>query len=113
MSYAQRERGRVVEVEPGVVLGFEERLDVAAVRAVQKDLLDRRGTATTIDVSDVERIGALGIELLIAAHRQWRQDGQDLQIAGVSATVTDAFGDLGLDAVTLDVRNTDLEQGTQ
>lgn len=88
-------------------------LDVAAVRAVRENLLGRRGTATIVDASELERIGALGVELLIAAQRQWRNDETVLQIVGMSDTVKDTFTDLGLDATTLDVRNTDLERGTQ
>jgi chemotaxis protein CheX len=95
------------------VLKLPQTLDVAAVRAVQKDLLGRRGMTMTIDASKLERIGALGVELLIAAHRQWQKDENVLHITGLSDTVKDAFTDLGLDAGTLDVRNTDLEQGTQ
>jgi chemotaxis protein CheX len=95
------------------VLKLPQTLDVAAVRAVREDLLGRRGTDITVDASDVERIGALGIELLIAAQRQWRKDDSALKLVGVSDTVTDAFQDLGLDATTLDTRETDLERGTQ
>jgi chemotaxis protein CheX len=95
------------------VLKLPQTLDVAAVRAVQQDLLGRRGTDTTVDATDVERIGALGIELLIAAERQWRKDDRVLKLVGISDTVTDAFNDLGLDAATLDIRETDLERGTQ
>jgi len=95
------------------VLKLPQTLDVAAVRAVREDLLGRRGTATTVDASEVERIGALGIELLIAAQRQWQKDESVLQLVGLSGTVTDAFKDLGLDPATLDIRETDLERGTQ
>jgi chemotaxis protein CheX len=95
------------------VLKLPQTLDVAAVRAVREDLLARRGTATTVDASDVERIGALGVELLIAAQRQWQKDDSVLQLVGLSEAVTDAFTDLGLDAAVLDIRNTDLERGTQ
>jgi chemotaxis protein CheX len=95
------------------VLKLPQTLDVAAVRAVREDLLTRRGTATTMDASDVERIGALGVELLIAAQRQWQKDDSVLQLVGLSEAVTDAFTDLGLDAAVLDIRNTDLERGTQ
>jgi chemotaxis protein CheX len=95
------------------VLKLPQTLDVAAVRAVRENLMGRRGTPTTLDVSDVERIGALGIELLVAARRQWLADGSSIQIVGLSDTVRDAFADIGLDAATLDVRNTDLERGTQ
>jgi chemotaxis protein CheX len=95
------------------VLKLPQTLDVAAVRAVREDLLTRRGTATTMDASDIERIGALGVELLIAAQRQWQKDDSVLQLVGLSEAVTDAFTDLGLDAAVLDIRNTDLERGTQ
>jgi chemotaxis protein CheX len=95
------------------VLKLPRVLDVAAVRAVRKDLLDRRGTAMTIDASDVERIGALGIELLISANRQWLEDDRLLQMTGMSDSMKAAFTDLGLDATTLDVRATNLEQGTR
>ena len=95
------------------VLKLPQTLDVAAVRAVREDLLSRRGAAITIDASSVERIGALGIELLISAKRQWQQDDKPLQMVGMPDPVTAAFADLGLDAATLDVRDTELERGTQ
>lgn len=95
------------------VLKLPQTLDVAAVRAVREDLLVRRGKAVTIDASDLERIGGLGIELLISAKRQWQNDEQALQLVGLSDPVLAAFSDLGLDAVTLDVAETDLERGTR
>lgn len=95
------------------VLKLPQTLDVAAVRAVREHLLGRRGTTTTVDASEVERIGALGIELLIAAQRQWQKDERVLQLVGPSDAVMDALRDLGLDPETLDIRETDLERGTQ
>lgn len=95
------------------VLKLPQTLDVAAVRAVQKDLLDRRGKATTVDASDVERIGGLGVELLIAAQRLWEEDAVALQFTGVPDAMKGAFFDLGLDVATLDVCKTHMEQGTK
>lgn len=86
------------------VLKLPQTLDVGAVRAVQKDLLARRGKAITIDASNVDRIGGLGAELLIAAKRQWLEDEAVLEITSIPAAMEQAFIDLGLDATTLDVR---------
>lgn len=93
------------------VLKLPQVLDVAAVRAVRNDLIDRRGKTVTIDASSVERIGALGIELLISAHRQWLEDEQVLKIIGISEFTKDVFTDLGLDTEMFEARGSHLEQG--
>lgn len=93
------------------VLKLPQIMDVAAVRAVRDDLISRRGKPVTIDASAVERIGALGIELLISANRQWTEDERVLQMTGISDATKVAFTDLGLDAATIDARENIMEQG--
>jgi chemotaxis protein CheX len=65
-------------------------IDAASAPALRSALLDRRGADLEVDASAVRRIGALGLQILLATSRQWRADGAHLAIVNAS----DAFIDL-------------------
>src|SRR6056297_735150 len=79
------------------VLKLPETMDAARARSVFDDLFRRRGTPLTIDASQVEKAGALAIEVLIACARQWQSDGIPLTIAHQSHAMLATWGGLGLD----------------
>ena len=51
-------------------------LDASAAAAVKDMLLARRGNALVVDASQVRRVGAQSLQVLIAAARTWQADGQ-------------------------------------
>lgn len=84
------------------VLKLPEHLDVAGARSVHEDLLGLRGRAVSIDAEAVRKAGALGLEVLLSAARQWREDGLPFRVAPTSEAFRAACTGLGLDpALTL------------
>lgn len=75
------------------------RLDSSGAPSLVETLLAHRGGPLTIDASGVEVIGALAMEVLIAAGRQWDADGQTLTIADPSDRYLSACETMGLVAV--------------
>jgi len=59
-------------------------IDLASITALRDALLERRTTDLIIDVSAVEKIGGLGVQVLIAAADAWSQDGRTLTIVNGS-----------------------------
>jgi chemotaxis protein CheX len=59
-------------------------IDLAAVSPLAAELAGLRGAALTVDAAGVERIGGLGVQLLLAAQKQWRTDGHDFVVVNPS-----------------------------
>ena len=57
-----------------------------------------RGQTLTLDASEVEVIGALSFEVIIAAGRQWAIDGNPLALGQMSDRYLAACDALGLQA---------------
>ncbi|NBE09528.1 STAS domain-containing protein [Paragemmobacter ruber] len=72
------------------------RLDSSAAAALAAALLERRGHGLDLDASEVEVMGALAMEVLIAAGRQWSADGQTLAIQAPSLRYAAACEAMGL-----------------
>lgn len=60
-------------------------LDLSAAAPLQQTLLAARGSPIVIDASQVERLGALCLQVLLAAKATWRADGHAFAIAAPSA----------------------------
>lgn len=78
------------------VLKLVSRLDSAQAQPLAADLCARRGRALQLDVSAVESISALALEVIIAAARQWALDGQDFALTGRSTRFAETCTLLGL-----------------
>lgn len=65
-------------------LPLPETFDRKAVSAFARTLLDHRGADTVLDASGVQRMGALAVEMLISARKQWQADGKALSIRDAS-----------------------------
>ena len=72
------------------------RLDSSGARSLMDMILARRGAALTLDASQVDVIGALAVEVLVAAGRQWQADGHTLAIANPSDRYAAACKTMGL-----------------
>lgn len=66
-----------------------EVIDITAVARLRTDLMDLTGGDLEIDASAVERIGGLGIQLLLSAEKMWAANGKQLSITGASAAFQD------------------------
>ncbi len=59
-------------------------IDLASVSALRDTLVERRTLDLTIDVGAVEKIGGLGVQVLLAAAAAWSVDGRELSIVNGS-----------------------------
>ncbi len=70
-------------------------LDIAAVAPLCEQLLALRGAPLRLDGSGVERLGGLGLQVLLAACRTWAEDGQPIQLAAPSPALADQLAAFG------------------
>ncbi len=77
-------------------LKLPPRLDRQIVRDLAPDLLARRGAPLSLDASEVAFGGALGVQLLVAAQRQWQADGQPFTLVAASDALQEACVQLGV-----------------
>jgi chemotaxis protein CheX len=73
-----------------------ECLDSAAASAVKEMLLARRGSPLVVDASQVRRVGAQSLQVLIAAARTWQADGQSYRLTNSSTELLDTLTLIGL-----------------
>ena len=66
-------------------------MDLAGAQDAAVELMACRGGPVSIDASEVQRLGALGLQVLISAHMTWEADGQDLSLAHPSSAFTNAL----------------------
>jgi chemotaxis protein CheX len=59
-------------------------IDSASVAALKSALLEHRGTDLSIDASAVQRIGGLGLQVLLSAARTWSAEGRKFGVTGSS-----------------------------
>jgi anti-anti-sigma regulatory factor len=71
-------------------------LDASAAAAVKDMLLARRGSALVVDASQVRRVGAQSLQILIAAARTWQADGQSYCVTNSSSELLDTIVLIGL-----------------
>lgn len=74
-------------------------LDLGASGQLRSQLMELRGQKLELDGSQVERLGGLCLQVLMAARNQWRVDGAEFQIVNASPAFLDgvrlmAAGDL-------------------
>jgi chemotaxis protein CheX len=71
-------------------------LDSSAVTIVRDMLLKRRGNAIVVDASQVRRVGAQSLQVLIAAARTWQADGHSYRVTNSSPELLDTIALVGL-----------------
>ena len=67
-------------------------LDLSAAMPLRALLLAHRGADLDLDASEVQRLGGLCLQVLLAARRTWEADGSKLRIVNVSDACRDALG---------------------
>lgn len=80
---------------------FAPVLDLGHAAALRNDLLALRGRPLTIDASAVERLGGLGLQVILAARKTWEEDGQSLTLASASDAFTAQWIAFGADPTVL------------
>ncbi len=63
-----------------VQISLPETLDMRAAQPLRDQLIAARGAPAELDGSGVRRLGALGLQVLLAAERQWQADGHALRL---------------------------------
>ena len=71
-------------------------LDSSAASAIKEMLLARRGTAIVVDASEVRRVGAQSLQVLVAAARTWQADQQSYRMTSASAELLETIALIGL-----------------
>jgi chemotaxis protein CheX len=75
-------------------------LDTGSAAALASELREARGAPLTLDATGVERVGALGLQVLLSARLTWARDRKTLRIEGPSPALEAA---LALAGVELDL----------
>ncbi|MDQ2095711.1 STAS domain-containing protein [Rhodalgimonas zhirmunskyi] len=71
------------------------RLDVAICGSLSEELKAAQGRPLTLDASGVEFLGAMVLQLLISARRQWRIDGLPFHVRAPSGAFCSGLALLG------------------
>ena len=66
-------------------------LDLKAAAPLKATFLEHRGEDVMIDASGVQRLGALCLQVLLAARRAWSEDGHELRFEPRSDAFADAL----------------------
>ena len=77
-------------------LTLAPRLDSPAAEGLAKDLVAARGAGILINAEGVIFCGALAMQLLLSARRQWQEDGHPFEIEKPSQDLTEACRLLGV-----------------
>jgi anti-anti-sigma regulatory factor len=99
---AEADTGSVVAIDaadPGqssTALMLPDCLDASAAAAVKEMLLARRGAELVVDASQVRRIGAQSLQVMIAAARTWQADGLSYCVSNSSSELLETIALIGL-----------------
>lgn len=78
-------------------ISLPARFDGASVEVFTRALAERSARPLTIEAQAVSYAGALGVQALIAAWRQWRADGVAFRVEGMNDGLHDICRVLGID----------------
>jgi chemotaxis protein CheX len=73
-------------------------MDLSTAATLRQMLLERRGADLALDASNVRKVSAVGLQLVISAAKTWRADGHDFRIEAPTRQMRDAFDIMGFDA---------------
>lgn len=82
-------------------------LDSAAAPPLVTELLEHRGQPLCIDASAVTFAGALCVQVLVAAQKQWREDDQAFQVAPLGDGLVNAAQGLGVPLAAIGASDAD------
>ena len=76
---------------------LSEVLDIKAALPLAEGLLAQRGSELMIDASQVERLGAQSLQILLSAVSTWQADGLSLEFVEPSAPFIQGLELFGID----------------
>jgi chemotaxis protein CheX len=79
-------------------------LDLNAASLLREQFVARRGSALRVDASQVERLGGLCLQVLIAARAAWAEDRHELMFDDVSSELQSGLGVFGVTPPALNYR---------
>ena len=74
---------------------LQSSLDVAAASGLWSDLYLKRGAPIVLDASEVERLGAACLQVLLAAAAHWRRVGLEFRVVDPSPAFLEALRIMG------------------
>lgn len=74
---------------------LERNLRLNAAKPLWRQLAAARGAPIVVDASEIEHLGALCLQVLVAAARAWARDGLSFEIATASHEFNDAVRLMG------------------
>ena len=77
--------------EPAESFALPPVLDLKAAAPLKAALLERRGHPLELDAADVQRLGGLCLQVLLAAAAAWRSDNVSLRVGPRSEAFIDAL----------------------
>lgn len=78
------------------IVHLPEILDLRAASPLAAELLGARGRQLTIDASNVRKVGAQCIQVLLSARATWSTDGLSLSVSNPSDSLLEALETLGI-----------------
>lgn len=86
---------QAAEALPSASLKLRPVLDLTGAGPLRAELLDLRGSPVSVDATDVDRLGALCLQVLLSAKATWEHDGLPFTLAGTSSAFDEALATLG------------------
>ena len=80
-------------------------LDIKAAAPLAAELVAARGRDIALNASQVERVGAQCLQVLLSAAATWSADGAELTLEEPSPAFVDAIQTAGLDLTHFTARN--------
>ena len=78
------------------VMMLDARLDLTRTRPLAQSLADHAGASLRVDAGQVDHLGALCTQALLAASQEWARNGLAFAIEPRSAAFDDALEAMGL-----------------
>jgi chemotaxis protein CheX len=75
-------------------------LDIQAAEPLRVQLLANRGQDVVLDASNVERLGALCLQVLISAQQSWAREGRTVAIEQASESFANQWNMFGAPPTT-------------
>lgn len=82
-------------------LALPETLDLKAAGPLKSAFMARRGEPVEVDAGQVRRLGGLCLQILLAAHKAWADDGKSFSITGPSEAFVETTRLFGADVALL------------
>ena len=86
---------QAIDMSRTTALKLRPILDLLAATPLKEQFLAARGRPVSIDASDVDRVGALCLQVLLSAKSTWGADGVSFSFGETSAAFEAGLGTLG------------------